>query len=114
MRPLLEAEDLIVVRPGVERLGLGDVILFRQGDVIWAHRVIEVEQNGGVPIYITMGDAARTADEPVGRDQVLGRVVAVKKAGGTIRLETFLQQVYGRVAALRSRRRAKPDRWPKP
>lgn len=56
----------------------GDVVVFRRGDgVLCVHRVLGYRWHRGEVAYVTRGDAAVQGDAPVGRSQVLGRLVDV-------------------------------------
>jgi len=54
----------------------GDIIEFRQGEMMVIHRVIEIEESGGAKQFITKGDANDNPDmDPVSPEQVKGRVM---------------------------------------
>jgi signal peptidase len=77
MSPALKLGDMVIaskVSPDVIREG--DVIEFRQGEMMVIHRVIEIEESGGAKQFITKGDANSVADmDPVSPEQVKGRVI---------------------------------------
>jgi len=77
MSPALNLGDMVIaskVSPDVIREG--DIIEFRQGEVMVIHRVIEVQETEGSKFFITKGDANRVADmDPVSPKQVKGRVM---------------------------------------
>ena len=52
----------------------GDIITFHKDGNFVTHRVVE-EYNG---TYITMGDANNSKDDPVSREQVVGKVVELR------------------------------------
>ncbi len=74
MTPTIPQGALVFVRPGGE-IAAGDVITFRDGNgTIVTHRVAAV--NAAQDTYTTQGDANNMPDTaPVGRGQVLGKVV---------------------------------------
>jgi signal peptidase I len=53
----------------------GDVVVFRQGEQIVAHRVVHLA--AGIRYLVTRGDARIAADAPVPFSSVLGRVTEV-------------------------------------
>ena len=66
----------------------GDIITFHKDDNFVTHRVVE-EYNG---TYITMGDANNSKDEPVSREQIVGKVVKILPSFGIIR-KTILNPI---------------------
>ena len=79
-----EGEPITVspVRPADIRRG--DVILYRSGRGVIAHRVARTtRQPDGTLEFLLRGDALLTSDEPVEEAAVLARVVAVERGGRT-------------------------------
>ncbi|MBN2077037.1 MAG: signal peptidase I [Dehalococcoidales bacterium] len=71
MWPELSRGDIVFVKKtGIEDIEIGSVIVFRHGNGLAVHRVIEIR---GTTI-ITKGDANPTADNPISFDDVVGRV----------------------------------------
>jgi signal peptidase I len=80
MSPDIEIGDIVLVqRITPEEVELEDVIMFREENVRISHRVVEIrEDERGLPLYITKGDANASRDsDPVIAEQLLGRVVKV-------------------------------------
>jgi len=77
MSPALNLGDMVIaskVSPDVIREG--DIIEFRQGEMMVIHRVIDIEETEGSKFFITKGDANSVADmDPVSPEQVKGRVM---------------------------------------
>ena len=77
MSPALNLGDMVIaskVSPDVIREG--DIIEFRQGEIMVIHRVIEIQETEGSKFFITKGDANSVADmDPVSPKQVKGRVM---------------------------------------
>jgi hypothetical protein len=76
---LLDGDDLLV-DPARGAPQIGDVIVFPHGNILVAHRVIEI----GAKIR-TAGDASRGQTECVDRSAVLGIVTEVRRRGAVIR-----------------------------
>jgi hypothetical protein len=104
MRPAICDGDLITVEPAAAaRLALGNVIVYRQLDRLFAHRVVSVgADDAGRQRLLLRGDAAPVCDAPISPAQVLGEVVAVSRTRGRPGLRDVLGMV-GRV--LRGRHR---------
>jgi len=102
MYPTIRDKDVITVA-AADAAGIkkGDIVLYRLGQGVIAHRVVGIEQTDeGVARRVTFrGDSADLADAPVVPDQILGRVLAVDRAGRHINL-------VGQWAGLRQRVRA--------
>jgi len=88
MVPTLRAGDEIAVEPvPFEALRTGDVILFELMGQLICHRLVEVS-NGRL---LTRGDAASSGGLWIGRDQVLGKVVNIRRRTVWVGLKETLQ-----------------------
>jgi hypothetical protein len=87
MFPAIRDGQMITVEPiGRRPVRIGDVVLYRHGRAAIAHRVVRVRSSaGGIVELLLRGDAAGACDAPVAPGQVLGRVVAVERAGSAVR-----------------------------
>lgn len=70
MEPELEINDVIVVRKA-EDYSVGDIVVYQQSHELIVHRVIEIGEEN----IVTKGDANPSADAPITRDAVKGKVV---------------------------------------
>lgn len=82
MLPEIDIGDIVIVkRVEPEQVEVGDVIQFREieEDIRINHRVIKIkEDERGLPLFITKGDANRNPDsDPVLAEQLMGKVVQV-------------------------------------
>lgn len=84
MFPLIRSQSRIQIKPvKSDQLRRGDVILYRAGEALVAHRFLRREAGTGNPVLITRGDAFPwRAIERLRPDQVLGQVVAIEWRGG--------------------------------
>lgn len=90
MVPALRPDDEIVVRPvPLEQLRVGDIILFEHNGQLICHRLVEKRDE---VTWLTRGDDAGGPGEQVGQDQVLGKVVAVRKRGVWLAAKDALQR----------------------
>lgn len=85
MYPTIRSGEAIVVEPiAPADLKQGDIALYRAARGITAHRVIGIE--GGR--FLIRGDGTGLGAEPVGGDQILGKVVKVESNRGRADLGT--------------------------
>ena len=88
MGPFIRDGDILVIAPivDVSHVQPGDVILFRQGARVLAHRLLSRRGDGGQTLRVK-GDAHIKPDPPLRADRVLGKVTSVERAGRTVDLE---------------------------
>lgn len=84
MHGSIEVGDWIVVK-ATKDVEIDDVITYRHGNDFITHRVIEIYKGS----YVTKGDANNTKDEPIDREQVVGRVVKTLHGFGILRKTIF-------------------------
>ena len=84
MRPAICDGDVITVEPAAPAsLVPGNVIVYRQLDRVFAHRLVSVGADGaGQERLLLRGDATHVCDAPISPAQVLGEVVAVRRGSG--------------------------------
>ncbi len=79
MQPTLCAGQLIAVEFAPEHLARGDMLIFRQGDLLLVHRSLGPARSiEGRQRLRTRGDGTLSLDPPVDLDRVVGRVVALE------------------------------------
>ena len=87
MRPAINDGEAVLVEPvNPARIRLGEIILYLFERGVIAHRVQSIEQSAVGLVFTTRGDTSHAADAPVAEADVLGRVVAVERAGRVIYL----------------------------
>lgn len=84
MKPTINAGDLIIISSSNE-YNKNDIVTFVDEDICVTHRIIKNE-NG---MFITMGDANNIADNPIKKDQILGKVIFKSHILGIIVLYYF-------------------------
>ena len=77
MYDTLEENDLIIVKI-TDNINLNDIVSFKQDNNIITHRVVEINDD----IIITKGDYNNYKDEPIKKDQIIGKVIKIKKKIG--------------------------------
>ncbi len=99
--------ETITVAPAVpSQIRRGDIVAYRRGYHIVAHRVVRVERHNESPAFLMRGDAAMSCDPPVTREQILGKVVSVERRGRQRKVSSRPAKLAytARVAALRVKR----------
>lgn len=90
MLPLIHDGDQLLVTHGVASARRGDVLLFRQGDQLIAHRLLARQITGGEVRYLTKGDNMLGADPLVPVAEIMGKVVLVCSGDRQLSLDTPL------------------------
>ena len=100
MLPLIQEGDQVLVTHGCESVQRGDVVVFRQKGQLIAHRVMRIQSRENGPAFVTRGDNVLCSDPPVNADKVMGRVLAIKRHGRLMALNTPFWYIVGRVVAV--------------
>ena len=87
MLPLIRDGDVLVVTFSDEKLRRGDVVLFRQGNELLAHRALNLANRTN--LLLTKGDHLLQSDPKRSREQILGKVIAVERGARKIDLQTL-------------------------
>jgi signal peptidase I len=78
MWPTIPAGTLVeVARIFPDDLRPGDIVVWQQGGVLIAHRIMERAQRGSDAFLVTKGDNSAATDQLFSQDAILGRVVAI-------------------------------------
>lgn len=94
MHPFIRDGDILKVKPvEVSEIKLGDVVFYRTERRIVAHRVIKKTFNNGKAFLVTKGDSSPSSDNPVYPEDLLGKVVTVKRNGLSLRLDGRLSRL---------------------
>lgn len=98
MTPTLQVGDVIItVEASPNDIKIGDIIQYSGENEIIAHRVVDIQQEGGTQYFITKGDDNNAPDpEPVSPSQVIGKLVfTIPKLGWvSIAIKTFFTEIY--------------------
>lgn len=99
MKPSLRDGDAVLVALNDRRIRPGDLAVFRLGPDTVVHRCVAV-----APERLRFrGDGREALDPPVALGGILGRVVAVRRAGTWFAAEGGAASAYGRAIALHAR-----------
>lgn len=75
MSGTMEIDDIIIVKLGNENVNPQDIITFREKGYLVTHRVISVDTDS----VITKGDSNNVEDDPVNKNNIVGKVVYIVK-----------------------------------
>jgi hypothetical protein len=93
MRPILREGDYLVVRPFRGPPRVGEVVVYARGGQIWAHRLLARSPSGN--FLLTKGDARGRPDAPLSPGDLIGRAVAVERAGRLLGLGGLASRLAG-------------------
>ena len=81
MLPTIGDGDTITVAPSDRRaIRRGDIVLYRHGVRVIAHRIVEVRGTWPTAItFVPRGDGTSANDPPIAPAQILGRVVRIER-----------------------------------
>ncbi len=74
MLPSLRPGDEVIVDRNPTRIRRGDLVTFQDGDRLIVHRVVQCD-----PPIVTRGDNAPYLDAPLRPEQLVGRVIEVRR-----------------------------------
>jgi hypothetical protein len=111
MAPTIRPGETLIVEPlGAAAPRPGDILLYRWGAGVRAHRLLRIDRTSSASL-VTQGDALDSPDAPVPTDLVIGRVRAVERHRRTVPLTGTLTIRRHLIRARLSRLRA---RWRRP
>jgi hypothetical protein len=89
MKPFIHGGELIAVRKvDAGELGVGDVAVYQAGNRFVAHRVIRRREQRDRIFFTVKGDAHLAAEGEIAAEDVVAKVVALKKGGTRIDLDS--------------------------
>lgn len=98
MLPLIKESSSIGVEPLVpgKHLKIGDIVLFNRSGCLIAHRIIGEIKKGDSLYYTEKGDGGLSVTI-IAKEQIIGKVVKIYTAGGTVYLENRFWLVINKV-----------------
>ena len=105
MLPWVRPGDLAMIHnASPETVRCGDVVLFRRGDRLYVHRIVEKRGLRLTRRFLAKGDANPHADGVIGQEEILGRVMNLYRGNRLIDLDSPGQLMLGLLIAQFSRR----------
>lgn len=87
MSPTILSGDVITVTPvALDQVATGDILLYRDGDRVLAHRLVGVTAHDSQRLFHLRGDSNLGCDRPVVTAQIVGRVAAIERGGRAVPL----------------------------
>jgi len=75
MEDTIKIKDIVIVKLTQEELNKNDIITYKSGENFITHRIIKIENDE----ITTKGDANNSEDEPINKEDVVGKVVFIIK-----------------------------------
>jgi len=99
MRPSIYGGEWVVVRrAAAPEIGVGDVVIYQAGSTFIGHRVIRRRERDG-RVYLAVKGDAQLAAEEIAAEQVVARVIALKKGDRRIDLDRPGRRLANRLIA---------------
>lgn len=90
MQPLLYTKDSVTIKRA-DTYKKKDVVLFRRVDGSFVlHRIIKIKND----MVFTEGDSLSGKDEPINKEQILGKAIAFIRKGKTLKVTDFKYKLY--------------------
>lgn len=83
MSPFIKSGSILTVKPD-KRMDIGDVILSKSCDSLFAHRIIAKKYVNGEAVFVTKGDNLSDRDPEVNYQNILGKVIEIEYDGKTV------------------------------
>ncbi len=88
---ILPGDFVSIHRAGLNDISPGEIILFRQMDRLFVHRVVDRKIMAAAagtegPCLITRGDRLRHNDPPVSSSELLGRVISIQRGSRKVEM----------------------------
>ncbi|HKV23586.1 MAG TPA: signal peptidase I [Candidatus Acidoferrum sp.] len=86
MVPAIHPGDTLTIHPVKEcEVAVGDLVVFAAEEALVVHRVVRISKQTGERQLVTRGDRLLRDDAPTPWNNVLGRVVQIKRRNHTVR-----------------------------
>jgi len=96
MLPWVRPGDIARIRKvSTDAIRCGDVVLFRRGNRLFVHRIIEKGGTVDAGVFRAKGDAHPSCDGMIEQEELLGRVVRLYRRGSRIDLDAPGQLALG-------------------
>ena len=101
MHPFIRDGEVVEIAPvSLMQVAVGDVVFFRSGDGLLAHRVCSRQMRAQQIYFVTRGDGSAGVDDCLlDEANLVGRVEIVFRHGRAVRLDEGLSGFFGRFSA---------------
>lgn len=89
MWPLIGRYDQIREIKTQDSYEIDDIVVFKQDDLLIAHRIIYIASSNHDTSYVTQGDNNHRSDHHVKKSQILGKVLSIIHKNKVIKVEDF-------------------------
>jgi signal peptidase I len=77
MEPTIRKGAKVTVDPSLKEIVPSDIVVFKNGDHLTVHRVVQIIESGSGRSFLTKGDRNNYCDSPVREESILGKVVYI-------------------------------------
>lgn len=102
MSPLIREGDSLVIKHGNHDVRVGDVVVYGTPGKFYTHRVVRIRYTEGREFFLLKGDRSPTFDQPVSRDQILGKVIEVRRTDGNLYFNSVFWKYVNYLLSVRS------------
>lgn len=96
MLPFLKSGTLISVRHAdIKDIQIGDIAIFKKGDIIIAHRVFKKMNLDGRFFLKAKSDISFFSEPLISCEELIGKVAAFKRFGAEINIDNFIFRFLG-------------------
>jgi signal peptidase I len=102
MAPLIKHGDTLEIEYGFRKIRRGDVLVFKNSGKVIAHRAVKIFKACGEEIILPKGDKFSHFDDPISRDDIIGKVTAVKGVNKSYSFHTIRWKLFNYYLAVLS------------
>jgi len=100
MSPYLSnGETVIIKKESFNSLKIGDIIVFRSGSKMIAHRIIVIRKNKQRTALFTKGDSLVFFDKPITEERYIGKIKEFLRNNKSIKIDTPLRSFFNKLMA---------------
>ena len=106
MYPYIKDYDILSIEPVTNRVHLADIVMVKKtsdSPSCFIHRLVKIERKNDQPFFYTKGDNSIGGPEgPFIKEQIIGKVVGIKRKNLTIDLKPSPYVLFGRITVFLS------------
>lgn len=93
-RAIKDGCKVLVKRTDVEKLCIGDIILYKSENQIVCHRLIKIKKNNTRFRLYTRGDSQILEGRVVQKNQYIGKVIAILKDNKLVNIDSKMRKIF--------------------